>query len=152
MKRVKNLTWLLCIIMAIVAIFGLASCSKGNEKTTLTGHYYTEVVADADSGSKRGCELFVILNADQSIYTIALDDESSYTCADSQVLWSIKSSGYFNNLATLGISGVNQLKVNCGDDGLPTEIEGMDTDWLVPMNTTACGMVVLALQNAFSGM
>ena len=107
----------------------------------------------AEGGTaKRGCELYVILNADESIYTIALDDESAYQCADQQVLWSIKSSGYFNNVAGLGIEGINKLHVVCDENGLPTTIEGMDTSWLVPMNTAGCGMVILALQNAFESL
>lgn len=142
----KKIGLLVAVIAAAMSLAFGACGSK--EKITLEGSYHTQTVTEGSSAN-RGCDLFVILNADNSIYTIALDDDSPYQCADMQVLWSIKSSNFFNNLASLGVDGINKLKVNVGENGLPTSIEGINAEWLGFMNDTACGMVVLALQDAF---
>lgn len=154
MKKIEKILAMLCSVLVMTALCFMAGCNSETKKTTLEGAYYTEVTVVLSDGTtaKRGCDLYVLLNADESIYTIALDDESPYQCADSQVLWSIKSSGFFNNLATLGIDGISKLNVVCDASGLPVQIDGMDETWLVPMNTAGCGMVVLALQNAFASL
>ncbi|MFA6829318.1 MAG: hypothetical protein WCR67_01225 [Bacilli bacterium] len=137
-------------IMSVLAVAAMASCtSTGSSRTTLSGSYHIDTPINE---VLRGCDLNVILNNDKSIYTIALDDASEYTCPDMQVLWSIKSSGYFINLGSLGISGIKALDVDCGENGLPTKINGMSEEWLVPMNSSACGLVVLALQDAFTDL
>lgn len=149
-----------CLGLLTLPLFGSSCSGNSDSKQTLTGSYYTTVLSEPENSesAKRGCDLFVILNHDKSIYTIALNDDSSYQCADMQVLWSIKSSGYFTNLATLGIDGINKLTVEVdATTKLPTDtdgdgviINGINQDWLVPMNTVASALVVLALQNAFT--
>lgn len=153
MKVFKKLAIVLSAILALSALVAVSACAKQEERTTYEGHYHSDVTVSDTDDTKRGCDLFVILNPDKSIYTIALDDNSVYQCADKQVPWSIKSSGYFNNLANLGIDGIKALKVNFDETtGLPNEIVGMDVNWLVPANTAGCGYVVLALQDAFKNL
>ncbi len=157
----KNNLFKKALFVGLLALPVFASgCSKEESKQTLTGCHYTTVLSEPEneSSAKRGCDLFVILNTDKSIYTIALDDDSPYQCADMQILWSIKSSGYFTNLGTLGIDGINKLSVEIDETTkLPTDkngdgviINGMNQDWLVPNNPVGSALVVLALQNAFT--
>lgn len=148
----KNKTFLKTILAALLACifaFAFAGCGeKKNERTTYTGSYH---IAEEINGVKRGCDIIVILNADNSIYTISEDEESEYILFDQEQLWGIFSNlNLYPNLCTAGVDEINSWKVVKGENGLPAAIEGMPEEWIVAANTSACGMVVLALQDAFS--
>jgi hypothetical protein len=148
MKK-KFLKFIVSALLMCVFVIGFASCGKDREsRQTYTGSYY---ITQEINGVQRGCDILVILNSDNSIYTISEDEESEYILYDQEQLWGIFSNlNFYPNLCTAGVEEIQSWEVVKGDDGLPTEIKGMPTDWLVAANTGACGMVVLALQDAFS--
>lgn len=57
---------------------------------------------------------------------------------------------FLPSLMSTGVETINGYTVTCGKNGLPTAISGMPQEWIVAGNTDACGMVILALQNAFA--
>lgn len=139
---------MIAVLTVCLLVFGLTSCGKKEERKVYTGSYH---IAQEIDGVKRGCDIVVILNADDSIYTISEDEESSYVLFDQEQLWGIFSNlNFYPNLCSAGVEEIRSWDVTIGENGLPTAIDGMPQEWLVAANTSACGMVVLALQDAFS--
>lgn len=149
MSRAKKCIAILLTLCLAVALVFVAGCSsKGSSRTTLRGHYYPPEEID---GVKRGCDIVVILNSDNSIYTISEDEDSDYVLYDVEQTWGIFSNlNFYPNLCSVSVDEINSWKVPLDENGLPTAVEGMPEEWLVAANTSACGMVVLALQDAFS--
>ncbi len=148
----KTKRWIVALLAACMVLalaVGFVGCgSRGSSRTTYTGHYYPP---EEINGVKRGCDIVVILNADNSIYTISEDEESDYVLYDVEQLWGIFSNlNFYPNLCSVSVEEINSWTVACDENGLPTAVEGMPEEWLVTANTGACGMVVLALQDAFS--
>lgn len=149
MKNNNRILFRIVTIVLSVCLFAfcLTACAKKDERKVLTGSYY---VTNEVNGVKRGCDIVVILNSDNTIYTISEDEESTYVLFDQEQLWGIFSNlNFYPNLCSAGVEEISSWKVTVGENGLPTGIDGMPSEWLVAANTGACGMVVLALQNAF---
>ncbi|MBO4989224.1 MAG: hypothetical protein J6D37_02710 [Clostridia bacterium] len=147
MKKRKISLIIASLLMCLLMALSMGACAnKKSEKKTITGEYHVGEV----NSVKRGCDIIVMLNADGSIYTIAEDEESDYVISVGGPWGIFNCLTFYPNLCSCSVEEINSWKVTCDENGLPVSIEGMPSEWLIPANTDACGMVILALQDAFA--
>lgn len=147
MKR-KFLVSFVVGILCVLLVLGFAACSSGDTgRKTITGSYHIE---QPINDVKRGVDVTVILNSDNSIYSISIEEDEEYTCSVGGPWGVFRDLNFVASLMSVSVADINGYKVVCDGNGLPTAIQNFPPEWIVVANTDACGMVILALQDAFT--
>lgn len=146
MKKKSFVALLMCIVAAFCLVGATACGDSESGRKTLTGSYHIETPIN---GVKRGADITVMLNADNSIYSIAVEESDEYTTSVGGPWGIFCNLNFLPSLMSVSVEEINGYKITCDENGLPTAIGGMPQEWIVVANTDACGMVILALQDAF---
>ena len=139
---------IICFLLGCMEIVTLVGCGASNEKRSVSGSYHTEA-----DGAKRGKDIDLAMegNTITAIVVNATDAEYSLTDPNAfQMQWAIKQTVILQELQNMGVDGVNGIKVELDEQGIPTSIENFNMD-VVPDGCIDCaGMLILAVQDALS--